>query len=256
MTSLPTSTSPKLTLSQKADLLRSVSIFFETPAEKLTEVAALLQEVRFKAGNVIFRKGDEGDSMYIVIDGRVCVHDGDMILNCLGKWEVFGEMAVLDPGFRSASVTAEEDTGLFRLDQKPFQNLLDSSSEVSAGIIRILCQRLRARVQDMAEDYEYMQQFACVTSAAVAVENGIYEPECLDTVAKRTDALGQLARVFQRMAREVYNREENLKRQVAELRIEIDEVKKARQVAEITETDYFLELQNKAYLLRNRSAGR
>jgi hypothetical protein len=54
------------------------------------------------------------------------------------------------------------------------------------------------------------------------------------------------------MARQVYEREERLKQQVQELRIEIDEVKKARQVAEITETDYFRELSNKAQKFRER----
>jgi len=84
----------------------------------------------------------------------------------------------------------------------------------------------------------------------VAVEAGVYVPESLNEVAARSDELGQLARVFQRMVREVDTREKRLKQQVAELRIEIDEVKKTRQVADITETEYFKELRNKARQLR------
>ena len=68
----------------------------------------------------------------------------------------------------------------------------------------------------------------------------------------REDALGNLARIFQRMAREVQARERALRQQVIELRIEIDEAKSARQVAEITETDYFRDLQRKADALRAR----
>jgi DNA repair ATPase RecN len=97
-----------------------------------------------------------------------------------------------------------------------------------------------------------MQQFARVTAAAAAVEAGVYEPESLDEVAQRTDSLGQLARLFQRMAREVYAREQRLQREVQQLRIEIDEVKRARQVAEITETDYFSQLRRKAHELRGK----
>ncbi len=55
------------------------------------------------------------------------------------------------------------------------------------------------------------------------------------------------------MVREVYAREESLKRQVAELRIEIDEAKKAQQVAEITDTDYFQQLRQKALDFRKRA---
>jgi hypothetical protein len=76
----------------------------------------------------------------------------------------------------------------------------------------------------------------------------------LANVAARADELGKLARVFQNMARQVYAREQSLRRQVEELRIEIDEVKKARQVAEITETDYFRDLSAKAQRLRQRGA--
>lgn len=92
-----------------------------------------------------------------------------------------------------------------------------------------------------------------LTDVAVAIEAGQYEethsPQ-IEAVKKRFDELGQLASVFQTMAEQVYAREQKLKRQVAELRIEIDQAKKTRQVAEITETDYFQDLRRKAKQLR------
>ena len=124
------------------------------------------------------------------------------------------------------------------------------SPKIANGIIHILCERLRARVSDMKEDYLYMQQFAKVTAAAGAVESGVYIPEALDDVAQRTDALGRLARVFQSMMREVYTREQRFKKQIAELHIEIDETRKALQVSEITETEYFQDLKQRAGALR------
>ena len=96
---------------------------------------------------------------------------------------------------------------------------------------------------------------ARLTAAAAAVEAGEFEPASLADVARRGDELGQLARVFRRMAREVYAREQRLKQQVQELRIEIDEVKKARQVAEITETEYFQQLREHAKSMRKRVKG-
>jgi two-component system cell cycle response regulator len=97
---------------------------------------------------------------------------------------------------------------------------------------------------------EYLEQVGRVVDAAAAVEADDFEPESLDGVAARDDALGQLARVFQRMAREVFERERRLKAQVQQLRIEIDEANAARKVAEITDTDYFRDLQEKASKLR------
>ena len=91
---------------------------------------------------------------------------------------------------------------------------------------------------------------ARITSAASAVEAGTFESESLADVAARADELGQLAQVFRRMAREVYAREQRLKQQVQELRIELNEARQQSQVAEITDTDYFRDLKSKATDLR------
>jgi CRP/FNR family cyclic AMP-dependent transcriptional regulator len=233
-----------------ATLLKSVSLFVDTPDEALNELVKSLVQVKASYGEVIFHKGDPGDSLYIIASGKVRVHDGERTLNDLGVLEFFGEMSILDPGPRSASVTALEETRLYRLGQDALYDLMSHRPEVLRAIIHILSQRLRERVRDMAEDFQYMQQFARVTAAAAAVEAGVYRPESLDEVAARDDQLGQLARVFQHMVRGVDSREQRLKREVAELRIEVDKSKQARQVAEITETDYFRNLREKASHLR------
>lgn len=235
---------------EKLSTLKSVSMFAETSDEILAEIVELLGETFVNAGQTIFNQGDLGTSMFIIVDGRVRVHDGERTLNFLGRQDVFGEMAALDPEPRSATITAVEDTHLFRLDREMLFELMSHRPEVTRGVIHVLCDRLRGRMRDLVDDYTYMQQFARVTSAATAVEAGIYDPESLDEVARRTDALGQLARVFQHMAREVHGREQRLKQQVEDLRIEIDEVKRSRQVSEITETDYFRDLVSKARQLR------
>lgn len=102
----------------------------------------------------------------------------------------------------------------------------------------------------------YVEQVGHVTDAAAAVEVGSFDPTVLSGVAQRTDALGQLARVFQRMAGEVAAREQRLKHEVQQLRVEIDMSKQAKQVAEITETDYFKTLQERVGSLRSRRAAR
>jgi two-component system cell cycle response regulator len=99
-------------------------------------------------------------------------------------------------------------------------------------------------------ELEYIEQVGHLTRAAATVEAGTFELDSLNAVAVRGDSLGQLARVFQNMARQVYAREQFLKQQVQELRIQIDEVKKAREVAEITETEYFRQLRSNVSSLR------
>ncbi len=100
----------------------------------------------------------------------------------------------------------------------------------------------------------HLQQVEKVTAAAAAVENDTYEPEHLSQVAARSDELGQLARVFQRMVQSVRTREQEveaqLKRQLQELQIEIDQQKRNKEVAEIIQSDYFQGLQAEAELLQ------
>jgi two-component system, cell cycle response regulator len=118
---------------------------------------------------------------------------------------------------------------------------------------RISASLASKRLRDL--ELEYLEQVGYVTAAAAAVETGSLEPGNLDGVAARVDALGQLARVFQRMVREVQAREERLKQEVQELRIVIDEARQAKKVAEITESDYFQRLRGQAETLRNMMDG-
>src|SRR2546429_2386730 len=110
-------------------------------------------------------------------------------------------------------------------------------------------ERKRLRNQEV----DYLQQVGRVTAAAAAIRANTLETESLDEVARRPDELGQLPPVFQEMARQVYAREQQLQRQVQQLRIEIDQERRAREVADITESDYFQQLLGKADELRKRA---
>jgi DNA-binding response OmpR family regulator len=122
----------------------------------------------------------------------------------------------------------------------------------------ILSARLKSslaskRLRDL--EIEYLEQVGHVTDAAGAVETNEFDPGVLESVAKRDDALGQLARTFQRMASEVKAREDRLREQVRELKIEIDEKRQESKVAEITNSEYFKELRGRADELRKMVAG-
>lgn len=134
---------------EKVLVLKGVDIFAETPDAVLADVAEACQELEIARGETIFNKGDLGDSLYVIVAGRVRVHDGAVTVNELGQADVFGEMALLDPEPRLASVTAVEETRLLRLAEQPFQELLQEQSEIARSIIKTLTRRLRARVQDL-----------------------------------------------------------------------------------------------------------
>ena len=118
--------------------------------------------------------------------------------------------------------------------------------------VRSCLAKKRARDFDLA----YLRGVARVTAAALAVESGTFAAESLDEVAQRPDALGNLARLFRRMAMEVAARQRRLEDQVQQLTIAIDERKKAAQVEEITDSDYFRDLQIRARHFSARRAAR
>ncbi len=136
------------------------------------------------------------------------------------------------------------------------QELLDQKNEKSD--LEILLENIiehstniEAELHDKNEEMSrYLQQVFCITAAAAAVETGTFQSHTLDEVAARSDELGQLARVFQRMTEQVRVREEKLKQQVEELRIEIDQSKRMQQVSQITKTDSFQQLKQKVKKLR------
>ncbi|MBW4578403.1 MAG: hypothetical protein KME42_02380 [Tildeniella nuda ZEHNDER 1965/U140] len=111
--------------------------------------------------------------------------------------------------------------------------------------------RIETELQEKNETMEeYLRHVYCVTAAAAAVEEGTFQSSMLASVIPRDDQLGQLARMFQSMVAQVKHREETLKRQVEELKIEIDQTRRVQQVSQITQTEYFKELKQKAKQIR------
>ena len=137
--------SDRLLLVEKVLILKSLSIFKDTPENILADLAPLMEEEEYEQNTVIFKEGDFGDCMYIIYKGEVNIHKGNAVLAVLRDKEVFGELSLLDAEARSASATSKTDCLLFRVNQEPFYELVETRMEVVKGFIKILCQRLRTQ---------------------------------------------------------------------------------------------------------------
>ena len=135
----------RLLLVEKVLILKSLSIFKDTPEHILADLAPLMEEEEYEKGTIIFSEGEIGDCMYIIHQGDVKIHKGNTMLAILKEKEVFGELALLDPEVRSATATTQSNCILFRIDQEPLYEVIESRPEVARGFIKILCQRLRAQ---------------------------------------------------------------------------------------------------------------
>jgi len=129
---------------EKVLFLRAAELFASLPGEDLARIALLADEDRRGPDEEIFREGDVADALYLVVEGSVRVVKAGSVVAELGEREVFGEMALLDPAPRSATVVSVGHTGLLRIRREDFQDLLAEELEVARAVIRVLARRLRA----------------------------------------------------------------------------------------------------------------
>jgi CRP/FNR family transcriptional regulator, cyclic AMP receptor protein len=99
--------------------------------------------VTLKPGDVLFRKGDSGDSMYVVLSGELRVGDGNQVFEQLSTGGLVGEMAIIDHAARAATVTAQSDCTLAKIDEKRFLFLTQQTPTFALNVMRVLSQRLR-----------------------------------------------------------------------------------------------------------------
>ena len=144
------SASVELLTIERVAVLQRAGLFSSVPGHTLVAVARLLEEVRVAAGATIIERGELEDWLFVVADGRVRAHVGDLTLVEGGPGDVVGELAVLAPAARAASVTALEPTLLLRLRRGPFEELLDDRPGIARALIFALAQRLQANADAFA----------------------------------------------------------------------------------------------------------
>lgn len=124
--------------------LKRIDIFASLPVELLTELASVVRVIDVAPADEIITAGDFGDELFALVDGEVTVEDGTATAAVLSTGEVFGELAVLAPAPRSATVTAKTECALLVLSREMLLALTARRPEVMAEIARVLAQRLRA----------------------------------------------------------------------------------------------------------------
>jgi CRP-like cAMP-binding protein len=135
--------------SRVIELLHSMDIFAELPNEDLSKIARLLKEHKVRENELVFAQGDAGDSLYVVLQGRVRIATSDSfgrerVLAFYGPGEFFGDMAVLTGAPRSATATASTDLRLLQLRKDDFDTLLATSVGIMRGMLRVMVERQAA----------------------------------------------------------------------------------------------------------------
>lgn len=129
-------------------LLRRTSLFGALQEADLLAVARKMRSAIFEVGQVVFTHGSPGRAIYLVVDGRVRLSvispEGRLLtFRYAGAGEIFGEIAALDGGLRSADATATTKVETLTLDQIELNRLLQTNDRIARAAINWLCSKLR-----------------------------------------------------------------------------------------------------------------
>ena len=138
------------------EVLAQSGLFQGLPNEAVDPVASRLETVTLPRGRVVFNEGEPGDSLYIVMSGKIKLSrrspDGrENVLAVMGPSDQFGELSVFDPGPRTATATAITDVKLARMPQAVLRPWIEAHPEVGERLLHVLARRLR-RTNDSVAD--------------------------------------------------------------------------------------------------------
>jgi CRP/FNR family transcriptional regulator, cyclic AMP receptor protein len=141
--------------------VRKVPVFEELRYDFLVRLAAIMEELSFPSKHTIFKQGEEGRSLYVLVSGRVRVHIGDRDLAELKQGACFGEMAVFDAEPRSASISSLEPCQCLMLTQQQLYEAIEETPGIAVNIIRLLSRRTRelnSKISALNEQISSLQE--------------------------------------------------------------------------------------------------
>ena len=130
------------------DVVRKAPLFTALDEAAAVSLRANMDSVKISKGSVLFAEGDEGDHLYVIVEGKLKLGtssgDGrENLLSILGPGEMFGELSLFDPGPRTSTATAVTDAKLLSLGQEKLLPWLATNPNVSLQLLARLAQRLR-----------------------------------------------------------------------------------------------------------------
>jgi CRP-like cAMP-binding protein len=159
--------------SLKPGALRRIKILAEMEDAQLETFIRLVEVVNFPAFGTVVRKGDHGDSMFLVLEGelraRTVIDGRESTLSTLGPGDFFGEVALLDHGPRSADVLANKDSLVLKISGAAIEKIVRESPQAAAPFLLALGKSLVGRTRNLTKRYEDTIHFS---RAAGNVEPG------------------------------------------------------------------------------------
>lgn len=135
-----------LTTIEKVMILQNVDVFSEVSTEQLSHLALICEEISYEAGQVVYQEADPPQAMYLVLEGRVRLHRGNLEVTVARHHDVFGTWALFDDEPMVVSATVLDACRLLKIDRDDFIDLLADYVQITQGVLKAMVKRLRGLV--------------------------------------------------------------------------------------------------------------
>jgi CRP/FNR family cyclic AMP-dependent transcriptional regulator len=133
----------RITLAKRQEFLSKVPLFTDLKKRQLASIARITETARFQPGHEIVVEGTPGDFCCIIVEGEADVIKEGSRITRLGAGDLFGELAILDPGPRSATVRTVTEVVAIRVQRDEFVEVASADPRVALRILEVLARRLR-----------------------------------------------------------------------------------------------------------------
>ncbi|MBI1881858.1 MAG: Crp/Fnr family transcriptional regulator [Chloroflexi bacterium] len=241
--------------------LERLPLFQGAPQATLAKLTHKVQILNLVRGDFLAHQGDASDSLFVIRTGWIkIVAEGpqgeEVILNQCGPGQLIGEMSLIDQKPRSNSMIAISQAEVLEIKYDAVLAVLNEYPLLALSFLRDMSDRLRFANAYIEETIVWSQHIASGNYDFVQKRVEETQSTIVSTDLSYQARANAFLSSFFKMVEGVKKREEDLKKQVQQLTIEIDEVKRQKAVKELTESEFFENLQTTAQRIREERAAK
>lgn len=243
--------------SELINRIKKLDLFKGAPDEILAKIAEQTTMLDLEKNEIIARAGEASNSLFVIRRGWVkitteSVNGEEVVLNQVGPGQIVGEMSLIDQQPRSSTMIALSPVKLMEIKYEGILAVIDQYPRLALSFLRDMTSRLRFANAYIEETVEWCQHIAAGNYDFVEKQVEQTQSTIVDMTRSDEARASAFLSSFFKMVKDVRQREKSLKKQVQELKIEIDEVKRQQAVTELTSSNFFEELQATARKLRRK----
>jgi CRP-like cAMP-binding protein len=244
-----------------AQSLKRFDFFKNLSNEIIFDLVDKVEHIALKKGEVLFNKGEEGDSLYILQKGNLKMvsedKDGsEIVLNQVGPGSVIGEMALIESEPRSAGVVALNKAKLLKLTEEEFMDVFMSQPLLGLEISRIIAHRLRFTTTYIENAIEWSKQIAAGNYDYVEEQTNVEGATIMGPSQSDQERAKRFLGTFFSMVKDIKAREESLKEELTKLQVVIDQHKREQDVSELASSEFFQSLKDSSENIRKDKKGK